>query len=90
MAGCHTELGRIDQAQGKTELAEAEYRKSLDIWTKAGLPAHPAARQAPGYYAEMLRGIGRIDEAKEMEARARAIREESVGGSRELGVETKP
>ncbi len=61
----------------RAQYAEAEplYLRSLEIREKALGPDHPYVAQSLENYAVLLRAMKRDDEAKEMEERARAVRE---------------
>jgi hypothetical protein len=67
-------------AQENDADAEAEYRKVLFIWAKAGLPDHPRVVRVLENYAKLVGLRGRLDEAREMESRARAIRAKVAAG----------
>ncbi|MDA2913832.1 tetratricopeptide repeat protein [Acidobacteriia bacterium AH_259_A11_L15] len=60
--------------QGKYPEAEPLYQRALAIWEKALGPEHPFVAQGLENYAVLLRKTNRHAEAKELEARARAIR----------------
>jgi tetratricopeptide (TPR) repeat protein len=74
VAQCLKELGDLDQARGNSALAEAAFLRALSIWEKAGLSEHPQVAKILESDAKLIRGLGRSDEAREMEARAQAIR----------------
>ena len=54
--------------------AEPLYKRSLVVREKALGLDHPDVAQSLENYADLLRKTGRDDEAKELEARAKAIR----------------
>ena len=62
------------RAQGKYAEAEPLYQRSLTITENTLGPEDPNVAMSLEDYATLLRQTGRTDEAKRMEARARAIR----------------
>ncbi len=61
-------------AQGRYAEAEPLFQRALAIDEKALGPEHPDVAQSLENYAALLRQTARADEAKRMEARAKAIR----------------
>ncbi len=54
--------------------AEPLYKRSLAIWEKALGPDHPNVATSLENYVDLLRKMGRDEEAEKLEARAQAIR----------------
>ncbi len=74
MATSLNNLASLYQDQGNDAAAEPLYRRSLAIKEKVLGPDHPDVATSLENYAALLRETGRVDEAAEMEARAKAIR----------------
>jgi tetratricopeptide (TPR) repeat protein len=66
-------LATFYRAQGKYDLAEYYYMKSLDVTEKAQGPRHPNVARTMLDYAVLLRETHRPAEAQKMEASAAAI-----------------
>jgi tetratricopeptide (TPR) repeat protein len=62
------------KAQGKYAEAEPLHKRALKIREKALGPEHPEVAAVCENMAELCRQIGKEDEAKKFEARARKIR----------------
>ena len=77
MATNLSNLANLYSKQGKYTEAEPLYNRSLAIYEKALGPEHPNVAATLGNYAKLLREMNRDAEAEKMEARAKAIREQS-------------
>ena len=74
MAESLNNLAALYQAQGKYAAAEPLYKRALALWEKALGADHPHVATVLGNMAEFYKKIGRNDEAKGFEERAKAIR----------------
>lgn len=75
VATCLSNLAKLYMEQGYHSKAEPYLQRALDIRTNSLGPGHPAVATVLEHYSVLLRGQKRIAAAREMEARARAIRE---------------
>jgi tetratricopeptide (TPR) repeat protein len=76
-----TELNNLAElyfAMGRLCEAESLYRRSLDITERAYGPSHEKVAIALTNYAVLLRKTKRKAEARELEKRAKAIRDDST------------
>jgi tetratricopeptide (TPR) repeat protein len=67
-------LANLYHSKGEYSAAESLYHKSLTIETASLGPNHPRVALGLENYAALLRKTGRAGEARELEARAAAIR----------------
>ena len=67
-------LASLYSDQARYTVAEPLYRRALSIWEKSLGPRHPTLAQGLENYAALLREIAQIEDAEQMEARAKAIR----------------
>ena len=74
-------LGRAFHAQGRYLEAEPLYERSLTIMEEALGPEHPSLAQVLENHAVLLRETDRMDEAEQMEARAKTIRDQHAQAS---------
>ncbi len=74
MAQSLNNLAELYRAQGRYAEAEPHYQRALAILEKVLGPEHPDVATSLENYAALLRETEREDQAKEMEARAKAIR----------------
>ena len=67
-------LAKLYEMQGKYGEAEPLQKRALSNFQRALGPEHPNVAASLENYAELLRKMGRDEEAEKMEARAKAIR----------------
>jgi Flp pilus assembly protein TadD len=67
-------LAQLRVVQGQPEKAEPLYRRALTIREQALGPFHPEVAKTLEDLANVLRKVGRTDEAISLEVRARDIR----------------
>ncbi len=67
-------LGALYHAQGKYAAAEPLYKRARAIVEKALGPNHPHVATTLENMARLYKETGRVDEAKRLEERAKAIR----------------
>ncbi len=74
MAATLPTLAGVYQAQGNYAEAESLYQQALAIVKKTLGPDHPYVATVLENMADLYKKTGRLDEAKRLEARAKAIR----------------
>jgi tetratricopeptide (TPR) repeat protein len=73
-AQSYNNLANLYSAQGKNELAEPLYLRTLEIYQKTLPPDHPTIALILENYARQLREMNRNEEATTLEQQAKEIR----------------
>ena len=79
LATISTNLGNILAQLGHYSLAEARYRRTMEVHRATYGPEHPHVARIMGNLANVLAAIGRFDESVQMAEQALRIRETQLG-----------
>lgn len=67
-------LAALYQAAGRRQAAKTMYRRAVDAWDASLEPDNPEIASTLDEYAQLLRDLGNVVQAREAESRAAAIR----------------